>query len=145
MIDLDKLDKERIFALFDRIDEAYRVGASAKLAQKVYDSILPDLAAHAKTGGRFEAALQLESSGDTHTIYHDLNAVPHALFVHEGTKEHPIPKPGTKTKILRFFHGNAVVFAKSVEHPGYKGDPYIDRAADKMPVMLDRIIDDITL
>ena len=59
-------------------------------------------------------------------IYHDLRIAPHAIFVHWGTRAHPIPKPGRpmRKKALRFPVGGAFAFAKSVNHPGYRGDPY---------------------
>ena len=51
-------------------------------------------------------------------------SVNYALFVLFGTKPHSI-KPKDK-KALRFTSVNQFVFAKGVEHPGYKGDNFLE-------------------
>lgn len=58
----------------------------------------------------------------------DTQAAPHAIFVHFPTKPHLI-KPKTK-KALRWPNGGAFAFAKVVNHPGYKGDPFFHDAID---------------
>lgn len=54
-------------------------------------------------------------------------AAPHALFVHEGTKPHPIPTPGKPSKILKFHWAKAgkVVMFKAVSHPGTRRIPFL--------------------
>lgn len=54
------------------------------------------------------------------------NEVSYAGYVHEGTRPHVIKPKSTKS--LKFKVGGATVFAKKVNHPGYKGDPWIERA-----------------
>lgn len=51
----------------------------------------------------------------------------YALFVHEPTKPHKI----MGRPILAFAHGGTTVFARYVNHPGTKGNPFIDRGLDK--------------
>ena len=63
--------------------------------------------------------------------------VNYAFFVHEGTRPHKIePK---KKKALRWTAGGAFKFAKKVNHPGYKGDPFLRNAAEKTFRRLDDI------
>lgn len=62
-------------------------------------------------------------------IGHDSQKAPHAVFVHWGTKAHVI-KPKNK-KRLRFQVGGGHVFARWVNHPGYKGDPWLKHAFDR--------------
>jgi hypothetical protein len=51
----------------------------------------------------------------------------YALFVHEPTKPHVI----RGNPVLAFAHGGTTVFARYVNHPGTKGNPFIDRGLDK--------------
>lgn len=56
--------------------------------------------------------------------------LPYALFVHEGTRPHKIypRKPGGW---LRFPTAGGIRFARSVNHPGYRGNPFLRDAADE--------------
>lgn len=63
--------------------------------------------------------------------------VNYAYFVHEGSRPHKIePK---KKKALRWTAGGSFAFAKSVKHPGYSGDPFLENAAKKTFRRLDDI------
>lgn len=96
---------------------------------------------HTKTGALVRS-LKLRRKGEGQMeIYHDLQAAPHALFVHWGTRAHII-KPKTK-KALRWAGPNGFVFAKIVHHPGYKGDPYLLRARDAVAQQFARIAGNI--
>ena len=55
---------------------------------------------------------------------------PHTILVHNGSRRHfiqPVPsrRPGG---YLRFVQNGRVRFAKIVNHPGYRGDPFLTRA-----------------
>jgi hypothetical protein len=50
-----------------------------------------------------------------------------SLYVHEGTRPHPI-RPRRRGGVLRFVVGGQVVYARAVSHPGYRGDPYLVKA-----------------
>lgn len=53
---------------------------------------------------------------------------PYLGYYHDGTRPHIIrAKPNRKNAHLRFVQGGAVRFAKQVRHPGYRGNPFIDR------------------
>lgn len=51
---------------------------------------------------------------------------PNTLFVHNGTPPHII-RP-RRASVLRFQVGGRTVFARVVNHPGYRGDPFLTRA-----------------
>ena len=57
----------------------------------------------------------------------------YAVFVHEPTRPHRIV--GNPT--LAFDVGGVTVFAHSVQHPGTKGNPFIDRGLDKAAADID--------
>jgi hypothetical protein len=52
---------------------------------------------------------------------------PATQFVHDGTPRHLI-RPRRSGGVLRFEVGGRVVFAKVVNHPGYRGDPFLTNA-----------------
>jgi len=52
---------------------------------------------------------------------------PATQFVHDGTPPHPI-YPRRRGGVLRFEVGGRVVFARMVNHPGYRGDPFLTKA-----------------
>jgi hypothetical protein len=52
---------------------------------------------------------------------------PHTLFVHNGTPRHFI-RPRRSNGFLRFEVNGRVVYARVVNHPGYRGDPFLTRA-----------------
>lgn len=50
----------------------------------------------------------------------------HTQLVHDGSPRHEIrPRRG---RYLRFTVGGRVVFARVVNHPGYRGDPFLTNA-----------------
>lgn len=64
--------------------------------------------------------------------YHDksievISTNPHTVFVHDGTRRHFI-RPRRSGGFLRFEVGGRVVFARLVDHPGYRGDPFLTNA-----------------
>ncbi len=63
--------------------------------------------------------------------------VNYAVFVEYGTKPHKIR--AKKKKSLRWVSGTGFMFAKEVNHPGYKGSHFLQRAADKTYNNLERI------
>jgi len=69
------------------------------------------------------------------------NGTNYALFVHFGTRPHDI-RP-TKRKALRWEKNGVFHFAKTVHHPGYKGDPFMERAADRTFAKLYNIAQEI--
>lgn len=56
------------------------------------------------------------------------NTHPAAIFVIKGTKRHFIRKGKAKGKILRFKMRGKIVYARWVDHPGTKPNPFMARA-----------------
>ena len=106
--------------------EASRL-AILRLSQIAYDSAQKGAGAHNKTGALFRSLYNRAIPGGR-MVGHDLSAAPHAVFVHWGTRPHKI-RPKAK-KALRWAQGGAFQFAREVNHPGYRGDAWMIRAAD---------------
>jgi len=99
---------------------------------------------HTKTGRLFQSVYNREISNGRE-VGHDPERAPHALFVVGGTRPHVIePK---NRKVLRFPVGSGgntrFVFARRVNHPGYKGDDYMTPAANAAMLQLQSIIDSL--
>ncbi len=92
-------------------------------AQDVFNAVFSQADKHTKSGTLIDS-LSLKKEANGFTIQHDLNRAPHAEFVHWGAKPHTI-EPKDKS-VLRFPAGNGFAFAKSVKHPGYEGDPWLE-------------------
>ena len=115
---------------------------------------------HTRTGALFRS-VYMRRVGEAWEIGHDLQVAPQALFVHWGTKAHDIrprldgiyksfkdidgksvrkgiPKGGRGRTTLRWASGGQFFFAKLVHHPGYKGDPWLVRAAQQAPLIFER-------
>ena len=117
------------------------------LAQVVFDTAQRQADTHTQTGA-MARSLRLRPEGDSAWIVdHDLQAAPHALFVHWGNRPHVI-KPKDR-KMLRFVAGQGggthFVFARFVKHPGYKGDPWLVQAADAAVKQFDAIVRRVNL
>jgi len=79
----------------------------------------PERSGALKRGNQSEVIM----SGNYGRVY---NQVPHAIYVHQGTKAHVIrPKGGG---VLAFMVGGKMVFTKRVNHPGTKANPFYERA-----------------
>lgn len=83
--------------------------------------------------GALVQSIRKRRAGDGWVIDHDLQRAPHAVFVHWGTRPHVIRAKNKKA--LRWVKGGAFAFAKAVNHPGTKADPWMVRAAALAPLM----------
>ncbi len=107
------------------------------MAQVAYDEAERGADKHTKTG-TLRQALYNRAIPDGRAIGHDRNRAPYAAFVLLGTRPHKIlPK---RKKALRWASGGKFFFAKSVNHPGYRGDNYLLRAATEAVRQFDRIV-----
>lgn len=52
---------------------------------------------------------------------------PHTVLVHNGSPRHPI-RPRRQGGFLRFQVNGRTVYARAVNHPGYRGDPFLTKA-----------------
>jgi hypothetical protein len=108
-----------------------------QMSQIAYDSAQAGAGRHSKTGALFRS-LYNRSIPKGREVGHDPQMAPHALFVNFGTKPHKI-HPKNK-KALRWAGGGAFHFAKFVSHPGYRGDNYMQAAADAAVVQFAAIV-----
>lgn len=113
-----------IDAIPDKIDDVFLV-----IAERIYKRSLASAEEHWKKGA-LAASLGrgVRKIAGGYSVVSSNARAPHNIFVHFGTKPHTI-KPKSK-KSLRWESGNNFAFAKQVKHPGYKGDPFMYRAAD---------------
>ena len=108
-----------------------------QMSQIAYDRAQAGAGRHSKTGALFRS-LYNRSIPNGREVGHDPQMAPHALFVNFGTRPHKI-YPRTK-KALRWSGGGVFHFAKVVNHPGYRGDNYIQAAADAAIVQFSAIV-----
>lgn len=71
-----------------------------------------------------ENGIEFVTAGLSASIFVDTAKVKYAGFVYDGTKPHEIKAKGNGS--LSWATGGNRFFAKSVQHPGYKGDPWIE-------------------
>lgn len=94
--------------------------------------------------GNLERAVDTRFSnhGLVGTVFLNKNRAPYGPFVHEGTPPHEIV-PKTR-KALRWVGGNDFVFAKHVNHPGTKADPFLYEALDSRTEVIHGIFEKYT-
>ena len=120
-----------------------------RLTQDVHEEAVKNASVHTKTG-TMENNIALKVKGTHGEVYIEDDGMlvnwmwkptNYALFVHFGTRPHTIlPK---KRKELRFGGVSAFRFFKSVEHPGYKGDPFMTNAAKDVFRRLNQIAKEV--
>ena len=131
---------EAIRRKLEQIGDNLAKRALAETAEEIEENIGEWAGRHTKPGGtgalfRSIVARPL-GDGSQWEIGHDLQVAPHALFVHWGTRPHKI-KPKNK-KMLRFPVGGKFAFAREVNHPGYRGDPWLAEQAAAAPKIFER-------
>ena len=118
---------ERIKEAFARLNHAAQYSVIAKTADVLEESIDRQVDKHTKTGV-LRRSIYKKPIQSGFEIGHDERIAPYAKFVHWGTKPHVI-KPKDK-KALRWAVGDKFAFAKSVNHPGYVGHPWLKKAVE---------------
>lgn len=137
MIEISILGAEEISRRLVEAPEKIQRRVIREMSQIVYDTAQRGADAHTKTGA-MARSLQNRAIPNGREIRHDLQASPHALFVHWGTRPHEI-RP-RRRKVLRWPVGNEFAFARKVWHPGYQGDAWMVRAADEAVRQFDAIV-----
>jgi HK97 gp10 family phage protein len=74
--------------------------------------------------GNLRASLGVRVHAHSVTIGPDEVKAPYAKYVEFGTKPHVI-KPKTPDGVLRWSNGGQVFYAKKVNHPGTKAQPFV--------------------
>lgn len=132
---------EALSAKLLALPETIRTRALAGMAQIAHETAFREADKHTKQGALIRS-LEMKPFADGWEIGHDLRKARHALFVHWGTRAHVI-RPRRK-KALRWPSGaggsTGFVFARFVNHPGYKGDPWLVRAGDAAVAAFDGIV-----
>lgn len=113
-----------------------------RMSQVAYDAMRAGSAAHNKTGALFQSVYNRSTGPERREVGHDPQRAPYAPFVIFGTRPHRI-YPKSK-KALRWAGGGSFKFAKFVNHPGYRGDNYMQRAADESIRQFRAIVDAAT-
>ena len=67
--------------------------------------------------------------------------VKYALPLHEGSKPHVIVP--VRKKVLAFRKGGKLIFARRVNHPGYKGNRFVERTVNAVTGPLNRIFEKV--
>jgi len=112
--------------------------------EEAYERSVSGARKHSKTG-RMEGNIELEVRGlegkvwigNSGMITPFRGGTNYGVFVHFGTRPHDI-RPRER-KALRWTRGSVFAFAKTVHHPGYKGDPFMYRALDETERIFDKL------
>lgn len=86
--------------------------------------------------GKLKASVQKQTFGSRGLVFVSKAIAPHAFFVLEGTRPHKIVAKHKKALKVPGFG----VF-KSVQHPGTKANPFVDKGAAKAQGDIQRKID----
>ena len=116
---------EKVIATLDAIP-ADVAKAVDRTAVDVEGNVLTEVGRHSKTGALERSVFKRRIQGGWE-IGNDSQVAPHARWVHDGAHSHVI-EPKEK-KALRWPVPGGFRFAKRVDHPGYKGDAWLQRAA----------------
>lgn len=131
---LDELRRELPVLVPEKLQKPVILG----LSQVAFDEAQRGAGRHNVTGALLQSLFNRPIAGGRE-VAHDTKRAPQAFFVNAGTKAHVI-RPKNK-KALRWAGGGKFFFAKQVNHPGYRGDPYIIRAADQAVRQFASIVD----
>lgn len=142
---------ERTAQAFERIKRSLGAEALAKIADEAYTYAHSEVDKHTETGALIRSLKHTKQRG-SHIIGHDVRQAPHAVWLHFGTglygPKHAKYKIKPKSKkALRWPGGSGsasgFVFAKIVNHPGVKADPWLERAGEYATNKFDSIIQEI--
>lgn len=133
---------EKLITDLAKLTPAIERSVILRMSQVAYDSMQQGAGRHSKTGALFQSVYNRSTGPERREVGHDPQRAPYAPFVIFGTRPHRIaPK---KKKVLRWAGGGAFKFAKFVNHPGYIGDNYMQRAADDSIRQFRAIVDAAT-
>ena len=141
-----------------------------QMSQIAFDQMQDGAKTHNKSGNLFASVYNRSTGQMRREVGHDPQRAPHAIFVVFGTKPHVIrpkgatletqrelfgkngtqrsltadgklkPMPGGRKLVLRWAAGGKFIFSQWVNHPGYQGDNYMQRAADEAVRQFDAIV-----
>lgn len=109
-------------------------------AVRVEDLVEAGAGKHAKTGALERSIFKRRITGGWE-VGHASQIAPYARFVHDGARPHLIEP--AKRQSLRWPVPGGFRFAKRVNHPGYKGDAWLRRAATQALPTFERVLADL--
>ena len=170
MLKIELSGAEAVRQQFQALAPKVQASALARLAQKVYADVRDGADRHTISGKLFASVKLRKVNANEYFVGHDLQIAPHAAFVVLGSRPHEIrarnkqalrfagrdgkfwmffgPKtPQEKAMILKWRDkktpGTRVVF-RWPYHPGYKGDNYLQDAANQAPKHFAAIIQELS-
>lgn len=111
-----------------KLPEKLEKSVIRQMSQIAFDAAYRGADSHSRTGA-LTRSLYNRMIPKGKEVGHDPAIAPHALFVNMGTRPHKI-RPNKKKALRWVGGGGRFVFAGEVNHPGYRGDAYLFRAAD---------------
>jgi len=129
--------EREVSRFLDNVDKAIRKDAVIAITDDVFQNVLKGAYSHRDTGV-MESNIRQKVQGEAGLVWIDDKnmlvdwkgkKINYASFVLFGTKPHKIEAKNKKS--LRFVSGGLLRFVKSVKHPGYKGDNFLDKGAKK--------------
>lgn len=103
----------------------------ASTAERVLTQAKINFASHTDTGRGINSLTWFLTGEPSARVGSDVD---YMLWVHEGTQPHTIT--ATPGKVLSWVGPGGRMFAHSVNHPGYSGDPYLRRALNTVMATL---------
>lgn len=136
--------RESLSAELPAIPKKMQSSVLLQMSQIAYDTAQRGAGSHSRSGGSgaLFQSLYNRSIPNGREVGHDTDRAPHAGFVLLGARAHKI-RPKNK-KALRWPSGGVFRFAREVNHPGYRGDNYLNRAADDALRQFAAIVDRAT-
>lgn len=142
MLKIELTGAEAVRQQFQALAPKVQASALARLAQKVYADVRDGADRHTISGKLFASVKLRKVNANEYFVGHDLQIAPHAAFVVLGTRPHKI-RPREK-RALRWPVGGGFRFARVVNHPGYKGDNYLQDASNQAPRHFAAIIQELS-
>ena len=106
--------------------------ALRQLAQWAFDRAEEGADAHTRGGSLRRSTYLRKLDPLVYEVGHSPQMAPHAVFVHWGARPHTI-RPKNKRALRWPAGGGQFNFARRVNHPGYRGDPWMARTAADAP------------
>jgi hypothetical protein len=144
---MPSIDVSELERLVDKLqDKSLLIRAASNSLANATESLASYATKNAgfkKPTGATVNATQAVTKGLRSSIFVDKKDIPYIEPLYEGSKPHIIRPKDTGS--LSFVIGNSRIFAKEVMHPGYKGNPFIQRAWDKnKDIFKKQYADDLT-
>lgn len=116
---------KELLADFDGFPKALETSVLLQMSQIAKTSLQKGAGRHWVSGNLFASTYNRKITGGRE-VGHDTGRAHYAKFVLFGTRPHKIVP--NKKKALRWAGPSGFIFSKIVNHPGYRGDDYMETA-----------------